>query len=334
MKKWLALGLVAALLTGCAGNSSASSQGSSASEKNIHDEYPDVPENNRFVYAESADAIVNMLEHGTGVVYLGFDECPFCQAYAPILNEAAEEAGVPVLYYDILQDRTDNTDAYKAIVKALDGQLEYDNDGNPRIYVPDVSFVVNGEIIEHDNESSLLSSDEIKPADYWTAERTDALKKKLGAAAKLVQEARKANDDKGCDEGCEYDPAGSSETPKDDPAADLTALLVRLDSNVHPGVMGSQIAAMSCAAEMMDWYMDNQPAEDVIRTAAAELLKSEDNAKAFKTSLEMVSYAAEDIANGVITAAQLQDAGYTKEIRWKAEDVKKLFDVLLDTVKE
>ena len=207
MKKWIAAGMAVLLLAGCAGTSSASSAGSADTpKKNIHDEYPDVPEDNCFVYAEDAEAVISMLEHGTGIVYLGFDECPFCQAYAPMLNDAAEEAGVPVLYYDVLQDRSDNTDAYKAMVKALDGHLEFDNDGNPRIYVPDVSFVVNGEIIEHDNESSLLSSNEIKPVKYWTAERKEALMAKLTAAAKTVAEARKANDEKGCDEGCRYEP--------------------------------------------------------------------------------------------------------------------------------
>ncbi|MBR3357354.1 MAG: thioredoxin family protein [Solobacterium sp.] len=339
MKKWIAMGLSVLLLAGCAGTSSSSSASSASSAeppaapKNMHDEYPGVPEDNQFTYAEDTDAVIKMLEHGTGVVYLGFDECPFCQAYAPILNEVAEEAGVPVLYYDILEDREGNTDAYKAMVKALDGHLDFDNDGNPRIYVPDVSFIVNGEIIEHDNESSMLSSNEIKPERYWTAERREALKAKLSAAAKIVAEARKENDDKGCDKGCEYDPGNSSEKT-DESAAALTAFLDQLDTEVHPGVMGSTIASISCAAGMMDWYLEAQPEEETIRSAVKEHLKNEDDVKAFRMSLEIVSYAAEDIASGEITAAQLQDAGYTKEIKWSKEDVQKLFSVLMDEVKE
>ena len=38
-------------------------------------EYTKVPDDNVFVY-RNIDEIINILEHGTGVVYLGFPECP------------------------------------------------------------------------------------------------------------------------------------------------------------------------------------------------------------------------------------------------------------------
>ena len=38
--------------------------------------------NNVFVY-RSLDEINKILENGTGVVYLGFPECPWCKGYIP-----------------------------------------------------------------------------------------------------------------------------------------------------------------------------------------------------------------------------------------------------------
>ena len=66
------------------------------------------------------EEIINILEHGTGVVYLGFPECPWCTAYVPYLNEVAKANDVDkVYYYNILNDRKDNTDNYKKMIDIL-----------------------------------------------------------------------------------------------------------------------------------------------------------------------------------------------------------------------
>ena len=81
--------------------------------KKFAEEYTSVTKDNVFVY-RSAEEIINILEHGTGVVYLGFPECPWCTAYVPYLNEVAKANDVDkVYYYNILNDRKDNTDNYK-----------------------------------------------------------------------------------------------------------------------------------------------------------------------------------------------------------------------------
>ena len=61
-------------------------------------EYTKVPDDNVFVY-RNIDDIINILEHGTGVVYLGFPECPWCQEYVYYLNETAKENNVDKIYY-------------------------------------------------------------------------------------------------------------------------------------------------------------------------------------------------------------------------------------------
>jgi predicted bacteriocin transport accessory protein len=142
-------------------------------------EYTSVSKDNVFVY-KTAKEIIEILEKGTGVVYLGFPECAWCQAYTPMLNDVAKQIGVKKIYYfDIKEDRTNNTSDYKKIVSLLGDNLANDEEGNKRIYVPDVTFVKDGVIIGHNNETSYDTLGFDAPGDYWTVERMDALKTKL-----------------------------------------------------------------------------------------------------------------------------------------------------------
>lgn len=142
-------------------------------------EYTEVGEDNVFVYRDS-DEVIKLLEHGTGVVFLGFPECPWCQTYAKYLNEVAKEVGIDkIYYYNILEDRKNNTDVYKKIVEILGDYLQYDEEGNYRVYVPNVSFHVNGEIIGNDYETSKDTNGFDKPSEYWTEEEVSVLKSRL-----------------------------------------------------------------------------------------------------------------------------------------------------------
>lgn len=140
-------------------------------------EYTKVSEDNVFQYKTSTE-IINILENGTGIVYLGFPECKWCQQYAVYLNEVARQNGINTIYYfNIKEDRSNNTSDYQKIVSLLNDNLAYDDEGNKRVYVPDVTFVVKGNIIGHDNESSYDVTGE--PTDYWTEEKVTMLETKL-----------------------------------------------------------------------------------------------------------------------------------------------------------
>ena len=142
-------------------------------------EYPSVTEYNYFVYRDSKE-IIKILENGTGVVYLGFPECPWCQAYVPILNEVADIEGLEkIYYYNILEARKDNTEDYQKMVEILSDYLQYDDEGNKRIYVPAVIFVSKGEIVGFDDETSYDTKGYDNPEDYWTEEEVSDLKKRL-----------------------------------------------------------------------------------------------------------------------------------------------------------
>lgn len=140
-------------------------------------EYTSVSKDNVFVY-RSKDEIINILEHGIGIVYLGYPECPWCMAYVPLLNEIAKNEGIEkIYYYNIREDRKNNTEFYQKVVSILNDYLNYDEEGKKRIFVPNVTFVKEGKIIFNDNETSLIS--EGTPSEYWTEEKKTLFNEKF-----------------------------------------------------------------------------------------------------------------------------------------------------------
>ncbi|WP_454927291.1 thioredoxin family protein [Abiotrophia defectiva] len=45
---------------------------------------------------------------GPKIVYLGFDECPYCHAFSPKINQLAKEKGVTVYYYNTRKHANDS----------------------------------------------------------------------------------------------------------------------------------------------------------------------------------------------------------------------------------
>lgn len=149
-------------------------------------EYDKVPVNNPFVY-RNMEEIIKVLENGTGIVYLGFPECKWCQAYVPYLNEVSIENNLEkIYYYNILEDRKNNTDDYKKIVSILKEYLRYDEEGNKRIYVPSVIAIKEGTIVGFDDETSYDTKGFSEPSDYWNDKTVSKLKAKLDKMIKNV----------------------------------------------------------------------------------------------------------------------------------------------------
>ncbi len=150
--------------------SSESAQVSDAAKK-FRQEYAGVDADNRFVYASSQE-VVELFESGTGLVFLGFEECPWCQQLAPIVDDAAEVEGLEKIYYvDIRQARNDNDEFYQRLVGYLDEYLQKDDEGQPRIYVPDVTALRDGEIVGKFKQES--TKERLGPEAFWTDERRE-----------------------------------------------------------------------------------------------------------------------------------------------------------------
>ena len=150
-------------------------------------EYTDVDTDNVFIIKNGKETI-DILEHGTGVVFLGFPSCPWCQRYAKYLNEVAKEKGIKKIYYhDTYDDWQNNTDDYQKITSILSDHLQYDNDGKRHLYVPDVVFVKDGVIVGNDYETSKYTAGANTPDEYWTEARVVDLKDRLGSFMELVK---------------------------------------------------------------------------------------------------------------------------------------------------
>lgn len=123
-----------------------------------------IPSDNSIVYA-SEKQILDLLENGTGIIYFGFPDCPWCRNVAPILIDAAKEEDIDKIYYYNAQEDRDEK-------KLVDGKIEemkkgssfyvnlmeklgdkaskydgLDDENIKRLYFPTILFVKEGEIV-------------------------------------------------------------------------------------------------------------------------------------------------------------------------------------------
>lgn len=150
-------------------------------------EYPKVAADNRFTYTET-EQVVEVFESGTGLVLLGFQECPWCQEIAPILDKAAKAENLDQVHYlDIKEARANNNAVYQQLVEQLEEYLRKDEDGNPRIYVPDIAAVRDGQIVGHFLQETAPAGEQLTPEEYWTEERS---KRAVAQLREMIQEMR------------------------------------------------------------------------------------------------------------------------------------------------
>ena len=125
----------------------------------------EIPENNNVKYATSKE-IIKLLKSGTGVIYFGFPECPWCRNALPVLLDATDCSCQEDIYYfnalsirdikhldddgKIVTDQKGTSDYYE-IVKLLGDNLGAYNGLNDesikRLYFPTIVFVKDGKIV-------------------------------------------------------------------------------------------------------------------------------------------------------------------------------------------
>lgn len=146
-----------------------------------------ITEDNVYVY-KTLEEINKILENGTGLVYLGFPECPWCRGYVPIINEVAKEQGLDKIYYfNIKKDREDNSKLYQKTVELLSDNLRYDNEGNRRIYAPSLIAVKNGKVVMFDDTRYWNNKEYDSAEDFWNNEDLTSMKEKL---VKMINEVK------------------------------------------------------------------------------------------------------------------------------------------------
>lgn len=124
----------------------------------------DINKDNPMIYADY-DKIYEVL-NGTGVIFFGFKECPWCRAAIPVLLEAAKEIGIDKIYYlnnkedrdtkslvdgNVVTEKEGTAEYYKLLDKlGTEYTEEYSglNDSSiRRLYFPTVLVVKDGKII-------------------------------------------------------------------------------------------------------------------------------------------------------------------------------------------
>ncbi len=125
---------------------------------------------NVFHYKTSKE-ILELLNSGSGIIFLCYPENSWCSSYADLLNDIAIQNKVKeIYYYNISQDRTFNQRYYENIVKILESYLPVIEDNETNIYVPALILVKDGEIIKYDDETAIVKG-KTSVTDYWTNER-------------------------------------------------------------------------------------------------------------------------------------------------------------------
>lgn len=159
---------------------------SASTSVNLNTQYTELAEDNLF-RQKTGQEVLDIFNNGTGIVFLGFKECPWCQKLAPIADEAAKAEGIEeVAYLDIRDSRKMNDEVYQQLVDKLSVYLEKDENGDPRIYVPDVSIVKDGEIVGRFEQESAPAS-ESTPDKYWTEERKSNALEQLKGHLRLIK---------------------------------------------------------------------------------------------------------------------------------------------------
>lgn len=160
----------------------------------------EVDDENPIQYS-SYDEIFEILESGTGVIYFGFKECPWCRNLVPNMLSAAKNAGIDKIYYldnhtdrnlvtvrkdNKLEETKEGTENYHKLLEKIDSVSSmyrlYDEDGKliendyKRLYFPTVLCVKDGKIVGF-HEATLES--QTNPSVPLTKEQQKELQDKL-----------------------------------------------------------------------------------------------------------------------------------------------------------
>lgn len=107
-----------------------------------------IPLNNPIKYI-SEQELIQILKEKTGILYFGYNTCPWCRNVVPILIQSAQKMKVDTIYYADIH-RLNLSSIREELYQMLDSYLEEDENGKKVLAVPDVYFIKEGTIIgEH-----------------------------------------------------------------------------------------------------------------------------------------------------------------------------------------
>lgn len=123
-----------------------------------------IPDNTLIHYAKASE-IMDILTNGTGIIYFGRPTCPWCRNIIPVLADISTKYNMVINYYNPGEVSYDEKDIYQNIKQALNNYLDEDKTGQKKLYIPDVYFIKNGQVIGHHIGSVTSQNDPYIPLD-------------------------------------------------------------------------------------------------------------------------------------------------------------------------
>jgi len=123
-----------------------------------------IDKDNPVKYLQDSE-VDDFLNEGTGIIYFGFPECPWCRNLVPVLLDALKEKDINDIYYvnvkdirdeKVLEDgkvvtKNEGTKNYSKFLEKFNDYLPVysglNDDSIKRMYVPTVFFLKNGEVV-------------------------------------------------------------------------------------------------------------------------------------------------------------------------------------------
>lgn len=124
----------------------------------------EILENSNVEY-KKVEEVIEILKSGTGIIYFGFPECPWCRNIIPLLVDVVSEYNTTFYYFngrdirdtkhlnennEIVVDKEGTKEYYEILSLLGEYASEYNglNDSNEkRLYFPTIVFVKEGKII-------------------------------------------------------------------------------------------------------------------------------------------------------------------------------------------
>lgn len=107
-----------------------------------------IPINNHVKYIKSGKELINVFKSGTGIIYMGYETCPWCRNALPVLIDSIISNDVKNFYYFDIHN-VSIKDVKDELYEILDSYLKVNDEGNKVIAVPDVYALKNGKIVSH-----------------------------------------------------------------------------------------------------------------------------------------------------------------------------------------
>lgn len=171
-----------------------------------------IPVENKIEYVDST-RVKQVLSNGTGIIYFGFPECPWCRNIIPTLLDVANEYDTDILYLNNKAERdTIKLDDEGKVVIEKEGSKDYyeilgllgekasvysglNDETIKRIYFPTVVFVKDGEIVAF-HEGTVDSQEDASV--YLDAAQQKELKATLKGYFELIKPQRCSASEPAC----------------------------------------------------------------------------------------------------------------------------------------